>query len=427
MKAVRFSADGKALLTGSWDGTVRAWEVATGRETRVLDRVAGPILGLSVSPDGKTLAVAHEETSPDNRTRDPLRFLDIESGRLLHELDQRWLTGGFEAAFSPDGKWHAEASGLLRISSTASWLTTYTLGRDESWPRSLAFSPGGRALAAGLYDGTVRVWSTAPGEGLVVLRGHGAPVTSIAYLPDGRTLVTGSIDGTVRLWDPASGRQTRVLRGHTGAVYAVAVSRDGKAIASAGADRKVRLWDAETGAEEGASSGHTQDIRSLAFCGAPRRVVSGALDWTIRSWDFARRAEVGRLEKAHATSVACSPDGKTLFAAAGEPGFDLWNAETGAPLRPWVEGVAGASRRPPFRRAARCWQRDPSRAWSRSPTAPRSAVSSGTRTTSPASPSPRTAGSSPRPATMEPSASRPSTAPSCWSSTRSPGRTRRLR
>jgi WD40 repeat protein len=71
-------------------------------------------------------------------------------------------------------------------------------------------------------------------EALVrTLLGHMSCVNSCDYSPDGERIVSGSRDGTVRIWDTATGMEIAVLRGHDGEVNHCTYSRDGSRLLSA--------------------------------------------------------------------------------------------------------------------------------------------------------------------------------------------------
>jgi WD40 repeat protein len=113
----------------------------------------------------------------------------------------------------------------------------------------LAFRPGGKLLAIGCGDGTVRLWNLATDRPVATLHATTSTVygaDAVAFSPDGKLLANGALDGTVRAWNPATGQPVgatlQISSGPLGGVFVVAFSPDGRLLASAGKDGIVRLW-----------------------------------------------------------------------------------------------------------------------------------------------------------------------------------------
>src|ERR1700731_4755756 len=127
----------------------------------------------------------------------------------------------------------------------------------------IAFSPDGALLAvcsahhAEIIDPRGRV--------LRLIRGHAGTVADVAFSPDGRAIVTGSYDGTARTWDVTTGMPLVTFAGHGDAVYAVAFSPDGTRIATASGDETARVWDAASGEHLSTLAGHFKAVQDVAF------------------------------------------------------------------------------------------------------------------------------------------------------------------
>jgi WD40 repeat protein len=297
--SVAFSPDGKTLATGSFDGSVRLWDLATRRPIgSPLTRNEYGVNSVAFSPDGKTLASGGWDKS--------VTLWNVASHRQLG----RPLTGHTDVV------------------------------------NSVAFSPDGKTLASGSDDKSMRLWDVASHRQLGrPLTGHTDSVFSVAFSPDGKTLVSGSDDKSVRLWDVAShGLVGSPLTGHIAAISSVAFSPDGKTLASSSDDKSVRLWDVASHRLAGSPlTGHTAG--SAAFSWDGTTLATGSEDKSVRLWDVASHRLVGSplTENTDAViSVAFSPDGKTLAAGSFDGSMRLWEVASHRPVGPPLTGRTGA-------------------------------------------------------------------------------------
>jgi WD40 repeat protein len=282
--SVAFSPDGKRLASGSDDGTVKLWDLATGQEVRALKGHAAGVLSVAFSQDGKRLA-----SGSWDRT---VKLWDVTTG-------------------------HEEQ----------------TLKRHAEPVTSVVFSPDGKRLASASYDQTVKLWDVATGQEMLTLKKHAGQIHSLAFSRDGKRLASGSWDRTVKLWDMTAGQEVLTFRGHAERVTSVAFSPDGKRLASGSFDRTAKLWDVTTGHEEQTLKGHAEPVTSVVFSPDGKRLASGSWDRTVKLWDVATGQEILTL-KEHARqsdSVAFSPDGKRL--AVGSGVIRLWRAATDEEVR----------------------------------------------------------------------------------------------
>jgi len=285
INSVAFSPDGRFMLSGSQDKSVRLWDANSGREAVVFLGHESEVNSVAFSPDGRSVVSGSDDGT--------VRLWDAESGS-----EQAVLCG------------------------------------HKDWVRGVAFLPARYHVASCSSDGTVRLWDTKDERKSTVLTGHEGIVYGVAASPDGRLLVSGSYDMTLRLWDTEQRREIAVLRGHESTVRSVAFSPDTRLVASASDDNTVRLWDVESRRDSLVLRGHEGTVRSVAFSPHGRRVVSGAYDNTIRIWDTrsGRQLVVLRGHMDRVTGVAFSPDGNRVLSSSRDNTALLWAAQGGRQL-----------------------------------------------------------------------------------------------
>jgi serine/threonine protein kinase len=241
-------------------------------------------------------------------------------------------------AFSPGGRLLASGSldKTIRFWDVATGGLRHSLKGFLGYVNSVAFSPDGKFLAAADVDNTIKLWLVATGRLWRTLTGHAAWSYSVAFSPAGGLLASaGGADRTVNLWDVATGRLMHTLKGHADQVVAIAFSPDGDLLGSASWDRTVKLWDVPAGTLRRTLTGHDETVESVTFSPDPRLLASSA-GKTIRLWDVATGKLMHMLtgHADHVQSVSFNPDGK-LLASAGtlDKTFNLWDVESGTLMK----------------------------------------------------------------------------------------------
>ncbi len=307
LNSLVYFPDGRSFVSHASDHTVRLWDAGTGKELRRFTLPSEPrgfgypggdryLHTLAVSPDGNTVAVCDPGQA--------LYLWDTATGKekcLLKAQPVCWVD------FAPDGKTLAsgDKKGRVRLWDTTTGKLRRTIAAPGMW--GLLFAPDGRTLLTGsLVRETMpgfflHNWDPINGEevGKWPCAPHPPQVVALAISPDGRTLAVGGMQWEkaghpILLGDTRAGVIRRRLQGHMDErhrsdrqVNGVSFSPDGKLLASAGqGDRSVRIWEASTGQELLRFDGHLASVSSVAFSPDGHRLASGSDDTTILVWDL---------------------------------------------------------------------------------------------------------------------------------------------
>ena len=343
---VRFSPDGKTLVSCSWDDTLRTWEVATGKEIHCFKGHQRAVMSFSISKDGKTLASISQDYT--------IRIWDLRTGKELRKLDAS-RGSYYDVAFSPDGRILVCCGPRMRIWETKNYQIVREFEAENKWVHCLAFSPDGKKLASGDGRGVLSFWDTTDWKEIRRIPAHKGRVHSLAFSPNGRFLASAGYDGSLCLRNPDTGEEIRTLskRGGPRGCSRLAFSSDSKMVAwSWGAEGIVRLFDTSMGTEVSKFDYKMNPlvIDALAFSPDGKILASGSRS-TIRLWDVNTAKELIPFPKPQnpaASLVFCAND-RIL---AGIPWFDsiyCWDSISGRELRrlkghsQWPDSLSASS------------------------------------------------------------------------------------
>jgi WD40 repeat protein len=282
VNCVAFLADGRSLVSGGMDGTVRVWDLTSGREIRRVTSTGKRVVAFS--PDGRRAVLGPLTVRKGLRGRRAPRGVPGPNANeevLLWDWDSNRpstrLVGHkgavLRAAFSASGN-------RLLCVDTAKNLYFWDANSGQllvSWPATavtwgVALSPdGSRAVTSDAV--TVRVWDMVATQELKRFEAPMSTLSSVAFFPNGRQFLRCEETGAVQVWNLDQGKEVGQLLGHGSVVLCLGFSRDGRRLVTGGKDRLVVVWDATTYKELARFPGHQQAVLGVAISPDGRQAV----------------------------------------------------------------------------------------------------------------------------------------------------------
>ena len=239
VRSVAISPDGKTLASGSEDGTVKLWDISTGKVLTSFDH-SGLITAVGFTADGRAVIGCSSDSG--------MKLWDIETGELLHRMN-----GTQPIAFGVDGLQMAASGGprYIRLWNVAEGQLLKNLPipsrNNNQGIQAIAFSQDGQTLAHAMRgESQVLVWNVETWEVRHTLKEHSQAIQAIAISPDGKILASSGEDGKIYLWDMASGKLLRSIKGYGAIVF----SPDSQQLVSVTEDNMIQLWQIYGSARE---------------------------------------------------------------------------------------------------------------------------------------------------------------------------------
>ena len=197
--------------------------------------------------------------------------------------------------------------------------------------RDISFAPFDSKFATCSDDGSIKIWDFNEAIEERCLTGHGWDVRNVQWHPTKNLLASGSKDNLVKLWDAKTGINLATLHGHKSTILDLKWNRNGNWLLTAGKDQVIRLYDIRAMKEMEVLKGHRKEVMSLAWHPQLESLfASGGTDGSIHFWHVnadTPSKSYGCLEAAHegiVWSLDWHPVGHVLASGSNDNTSRFW-------------------------------------------------------------------------------------------------------
>lgn len=337
--AVAFSPDRRWLASGSYDKTIRIWELSTGRTLRTLTGHTDDVWSLSFSPDGKRLASASQDGT--------VKVWDTNSWDTLYALNSSETFT--DVLFGSDnqilvvvrGAREEGGGSVIEVHDATRGNKLHEITLDWNRPYPLVVTPNGRILSSGGggEDGDVdiatKVWDLKTEQEIKSL-----PISAQAISSDGHQIASAEFKregGKITLYNADTGKPVRTIVASDPYVGHLTFTPDGTRLLAAlgngsvsGTGSTIEIWDTVTGKELETLRGEkNSDLHALAISADGKLLAAGNYyGYSTEIWDLSTARLVRTLGgQSFAGFVAFDRDGHLLLST--EAGLQIWDVSSG--------------------------------------------------------------------------------------------------
>jgi WD40 repeat protein len=361
VRGVKFSPDGRKLVSAGLDQSVRIWDVKTGKNVNTLSRnnvLNYQYFGVDVHPEKQLFLIFREDNT--------FYFWSLETGERMFQFK----TGEKPViSLSKDGRFLAsgDADGIIKIFNVNNREEIKSIQAHTSGIVSIAISEDGKFIASAEENGALYLRNTETGELLRTLRGHTQPILSLNFSPTSTYLAAGtkgetggSGDASLIIWNVQTGEVIRSFENLAHSVRNVMFSSDEKQIAAILgvllATMDISMEDSEV------SSGRVMMIEDkhsyyrnyicLTLSPDGKTLAASAETSVVEIWDNLKEEDKkfhpGKLIKTleHGgkltMAISYSEDGKHIFTIDENAATRVWEVTTGRLLVTFVPFIDGS-------------------------------------------------------------------------------------
>jgi hypothetical protein len=290
VKDVKVTVDGKKIISGSDDRTIKVWNIETGECLLTLEGHQSHVESLAVTAD-KIISGSNDGT---------IKVWSLETGVCLSTLEGHQSHVSSVAVTADDTRIISGSHDwTVKVWNISIGACLSTLQGHKHFVTSIAVTRDAEKIVSCSVDMTLKVWRLPTGECMFTLRGHQGAILSVTFTADGKKIISGSDDHTVKVWSMTTGNCLSTIKAHQGGVLSVSNTVDGKKIITCSQDKTVKVWNISTRECLSTLEGHLTWVLGVAITADGEKVVSCSADKTVKVWSIAGLSD----SKTHTTKT----------------------------------------------------------------------------------------------------------------------------
>lgn len=339
VNAVAITPDGQKVVSGASDNTVRVWNLETGAEILTFNGHDLPIVAVGVTLDGQKVVSASVANI------NSIKVWDVETGK--EELTLKGHGDLVRAiAITRDEVISGGNSGIIKVWSLKngkllSMHNFYRLFQTLVFYQYLDFyqQPGGQTRVYGIATTVNDSQIVAVGSNNY-LTGWNAKETS-DNLPEATIKRLFNLNFwrgikiNQQIYQRKSFRRAfyRKLKSHTDQIVDIALTSDGTQFISASLDKTLKVWDAKSPKQLLNLTGHNDSIHSVITSPDDKKLISASKDKTLKVWNLdSVEKRIQSNNDISVNDVTITPDGKKVFFCLKNNIFKYYDLENFQPI-----------------------------------------------------------------------------------------------
>ncbi|MBK9284284.1 MAG: WD40 repeat domain-containing protein [Sphingobacteriaceae bacterium] len=279
INSIALSPDGKTLVSGSKDETIRFWDLEKKESIKSIVIDHSSVKRVSFNKDASKLLISIYERFAE---------IDIKSGKKKLSKKKSHTAFAETSIYSEAGDFILTSSwrdNTLSIWKSSNFKKVIDL-KEIYWVDNALFNKKGNIVYSGGHDNQIKAWDVTTGNMIYALAGHDDWVYDIALSSDEKFIYSAGFDKLIKVWDLNSRKNIATLKGHSEGVVCIDISPDGKWLASGGTDKEIIIWNLSDNSEVKRIKAHADAVTDLKFSKDSKTLYSASLDKTIKGWNL---------------------------------------------------------------------------------------------------------------------------------------------